>query len=104
VPRGVGLAIVAALDDNRQAKREFCVIGERICAYDVDVTGLTGYCVTLPAMRSGRVRVAPQGARIDVAFADRASGHLTGRVQGIDCLRLRADGGPGVRQAVTGLL
>jgi hypothetical protein len=37
-------------------------------------------------------KVPLQGARIDVAFAGLATGRLTGSVQGVDYLRIRADG------------
>ena len=66
--------------------------GEKIYEYDLDITGLTDYGVTLPAILSGQVRVPPQGARIDVAFAGRATGRLSGRVTGVDYLRIRSDG------------
>lgn len=66
--------------------------GEKIYEYDLDVTAVTDYGVTLQAILSGQARVPPQGARIDVAFEGRASGRLAGRVHGIDYLRMRADG------------
>lgn len=66
--------------------------GEKIYEYDLDVTGMTDYSVTLQTILSGQASVPPQGARIDVAFEGRASGRLAGRVRGIDYLRLRADG------------
>ena len=66
--------------------------GEKIYEYDLDVTGVTDYGVTLEAILSGQARVPPQGARIDVAFEGRATGRLTGRVRGIDYLRIRTDG------------
>ena len=66
--------------------------GEKIYEYDLDVTGMTDYGVTLEAILSGQARVPPQGVRIDVAFEGRAKGRLTGRVRGIDYLRMRADG------------
>jgi hypothetical protein len=66
--------------------------GEKIYEYDLDVTGVTDYGVTLEAILSGQAGVPPQGARIDVAFEGRATGRLTGRVRGIDYLRLRTDG------------
>jgi Protein of unknown function (DUF3237) len=66
--------------------------GEKIYEYDLDVTGVTDYGITLEAILSGKARVPPQGARIDVAFEGRARGRLTGRVRGVDYLRLRADG------------
>jgi hypothetical protein len=66
--------------------------GEKIYEYDLDVTGMTDFGVTLQAILSGQASVPPQGARIDVAFEGRASGRLAGIVRGIDYLRLRADG------------
>ena len=66
--------------------------GDKIYEYDVDVTGITDYGITLEAIFSGQARVPPQGVRIDVAFEGRAKGRLTGRVRGIDYLRMRADG------------
>jgi hypothetical protein len=66
--------------------------GEKIYEYDLGVTGVTDYGVTLQAILSGQASVPPQGARIDVAFEGRAVGRLAGRVRGIDYLRLRADG------------
>ena len=66
--------------------------GEKIYEYDLDVTGVMDYGVALQAILSGQARVPPQGARIDVAFEGRATGRLTGRVRGIDYLRIRADG------------
>ena len=66
--------------------------GEKIYEYDLDVTGVTDYGVTLQAILSGQASVPPQGARIDVAFEGRATGRLTGRVRGIDYLRIRTDG------------
>jgi hypothetical protein len=75
-----------------EAKGGFSVWGEKIYEYDLDVTGVTNYGVTLEAILSGQARVPPQGARIDVAFEGRATGRLTGRVRGIDYLRIRTDG------------
>ncbi len=66
--------------------------GEKIYEYDLDVTGVTDYGVTLEAVLSGQERVPPQGVRIDVAFEGHAKGRLAGRVRGIDYLRIRADG------------
>ena len=66
--------------------------GEKIYEYDLDVTGVTDYGVTLEAILSGQEKVPPQGLRIDVAFEGRAIGRLAGRVRGVDYLRLRADG------------
>jgi len=66
--------------------------GEKIYEYDLDVTGMTDYGVTLDAILSGKEKLPPQGVRIDVAFEGRAVGRLAGRVRGIDYLRMRADG------------
>ena len=66
--------------------------GEKIYEYDLDVTGMTDYGVSLDAILSGKEKVPPQGVRIDVAFEGRAEGRLAGRVRGIDYLRIRADG------------
>jgi hypothetical protein len=66
--------------------------GEKIYEYDLDVTGMTDYGVSLDAILSGKEKLPPQGVRIDVAFEGRAVGRLAGRVRGIDYLRMRADG------------
>ena len=66
--------------------------GEKIYEYDLDVTGVTDYGVSLDAILSGKERVPPQGLRIDIAFEGRASGRLAGRVRGVDYARMRADG------------
>jgi Protein of unknown function (DUF3237) len=66
--------------------------GEKIYEYDLDVTGVTDYGVSLQAILAGKEKVPPQGARIDVVFEGRAKGRLTGRVRGVDYLRMRADG------------
>ena len=66
--------------------------GEKIYEYDLDVTGVTDFGVTLEAILAGELAVPPQGARIDVAFTGRASGRLVGRVHGVDHARVRADG------------
>jgi hypothetical protein len=66
--------------------------GEKIYEYDLDVTGMTDYGVSLDASLSGKEKIPPQGVRIDVAFEGHARGRLAGRVRGIDYLRMRADG------------
>jgi Protein of unknown function (DUF3237) len=66
--------------------------GEKIYEYDLDVTGMTDYGVSLDAILSGTETIPPQGARVDVAFEGRAMGRLTGTVRGTDYLRIRADG------------
>ena len=66
--------------------------GEKIYEYDLDITGVTDYGLTLEAILSRQQAVPPQGARIDVAFEGRAVGRLAGRVRGVDYVRIRADG------------
>ncbi len=66
--------------------------GEKIYEYDLDITGVTDFGMSLEAILSGQEAVPPQGVRIDVAFEGHASGRLSGKVRGVDYLRLRADG------------
>ncbi len=66
--------------------------GEKIYEYDLDVLGMTDHGVSLEAILTGKEKVPPQGARVDVAFEGRAKGRLAGKVRGVDYLRLRADG------------
>ena len=67
-------------------------MGEKIYEYDLDVTGMTDYGVSLDDILSGKVPIPPQGVRFDIAFEGRASGRLAGHVRGVDYLRMRADG------------
>lgn len=66
--------------------------GEKIYEYELDVTGMTDFGISLQAILSGAAPIPPQGARLDVAFDGRASGRLSGRVHGADFARMRADG------------
>jgi uncharacterized protein DUF3237 len=66
--------------------------GEKIYEYDLDITGVTDYGVTMESILAGKEKVPPQGARFDVAFEGNATGRLSGRVRGVDYLRMRADG------------
>lgn len=66
--------------------------GEKIYEYDLDITGMTDFGVSLEAILAGQATIPPQGARFDVAFAGEAKGRLSGKVSGVDYLRLRADG------------
>ena len=68
------------------------MIGEKIYSYDLDITGMTDYGIPLLSIVSGQSKVPPPGARIDVAFAGLVTGRLAGSVQGVDYLRVRADG------------
>jgi hypothetical protein len=53
---------------------------------------VTDYGVSLDSILAGKEKVPPQGARFDVAFEGNATGRLSGRVRGVDYLRMRADG------------
>ncbi len=66
--------------------------GEQIYEYDLDITGMTDFGVSLDAILGGKEKIPPQGARFDVAFEGRATGRLSGWVRGMDYLRMRADG------------
>jgi hypothetical protein len=46
----------------------------------------------MESILAGQETIPPQGARFDVAFEGKASGRLSGRVRGVDYLRMRADG------------
>jgi hypothetical protein len=66
--------------------------GEKIYEYDLDITGVTDYGLSLEPILSGERPVPAQGAQFDVAFSGRASGRLAGQVHGVDYVQIRADG------------
>src|SRR6185437_9574992 len=66
--------------------------GEKIYQYDLNITSVVDYGVSMEAILSGRESIPPQGARFDVAFVGNATGRLSGRVHGVDYLCMRADG------------
>ncbi len=66
--------------------------GEKIYAYDADITGTTDFGVALGAILDGSQPIPPQGARFDVGFDGHATGRLAGRVRGTDYAYVRADG------------
>ena len=66
--------------------------GEKIYEYDLDITGVTDYGVSLQSIMSGEQKVPPQGTRFDIAVEGLGKGRLTGRVRGVDYARMRADG------------
>jgi hypothetical protein len=75
-----------------EAKEGWSMRGEKIYEYDLDVTGLTDYGVSLEAILTGKEKIPPQGVRIDVAFEGHAKGRVEGHVRGVDYLRISADG------------
>ena len=66
--------------------------GEKIYECDLDITGVLDFGVSMESILAGREKVPPQGARFDVAFEGNSAGRLSGRVRGVDYLRMRADG------------
>lgn len=66
--------------------------GEKIYEYDLDITGVTDYGLSMEVVLAAKEKVPPQGVRFDVAFEGNATGRLAGRVRGVDYLRMRADG------------
>jgi len=66
--------------------------GEKIYEYDLNITGVTDYGVTLDAILSGKEKVPLQGTRFDVAFEGGGKGRLPGKVRGVDYVLMRADG------------
>ncbi|HET7118205.1 MAG TPA: DUF3237 family protein [Hanamia sp.] len=68
-------------------------MGEPLYEYNLKITGLTEYGVSLQELASGKIPPPPEGARFDVAFAGEANGSkLSGKVSGVDYLHIRADG------------
>ena len=66
--------------------------GEKIYEVDCDITGVTDYGVSMEAILGGQEKVPLQGTRFDVAFEGHSKGRLSGKVRGVDYLRMRADG------------
>jgi hypothetical protein len=66
--------------------------GEKIYECDLDITGVMDFGVSMESILAGREKVPPQGARFDVAFEGNSAGRLSGRLRGVDYLRMRADG------------
>ena len=66
--------------------------GEKIYEYDVTLTGMTDFGITMESILSGETPVPPQGARINVSFEGGGTGRLAGKVSGFDYLSIRADG------------
>jgi hypothetical protein len=62
--------------------------GEKIYEYDLNITGVTDYGVSMESILSGKEKIP----RFDVAFEGNATGRLSGRVRGVDYLCMRADG------------
>lgn len=66
--------------------------GEKVYELELDITGVTDYGVSMDAILAQKEAIPLQGARFDLAVAGRGQGRLSGRAQGVDYLRVRADG------------
>jgi len=68
-------------------------VGELLYDCTVKLTGRTEYGVSFASLMAGATAPPPEGARFDVPFEGASVGpKITGRVAGIDYLRVRADG------------
>jgi hypothetical protein len=65
---------------------------EKIFEYDLTIGNVTDYGVDMEALFAGREKVPLQGAQFDVTVAGSIQGRVSGSMQGIDYLRVRADG------------
>jgi len=66
--------------------------GEKIYDFELDITGVTDYGVSMDAILAGSEKIPLHGARFDLAVDGRGKGRLAGRQHGVDYLRVRADG------------
>ena len=64
--------------------------GEKVYECDFDVQGVTDFGIALDAILSGKEKVPPQGARVDVAYAGTIKGRVTGSIRGVDYQVIRA--------------
>ncbi len=64
----------------------------KLYTLNLQITGSTEFGVSLGDILAGKTAVPPHGARFDVAFTGKAEGELAGTIEGIDYLRMRADG------------
>ncbi len=68
-------------------------VGELLYRVTLNITGMKEYGVSFAALTAGQVTPPVGGARFDVAFEGIATGSkLNGAVEGIDYVRVRADG------------
>ena len=59
--------------------------GEKVYECDFDVTGVTDFGITLDAIFSGKEKIPPQRARVDVAYAGAIKGRVSGSIRGWIC-------------------
>ena len=55
------------------------MMGEKIYEYDLDITGMTDYGVSLEAILSGKEKIPRPGARFDVGLRASQRGGCPGR-------------------------
>ena len=68
-------------------------VGELLYTVTLNITGMKEYGVSFAALSTGEVKAPVEGARFDVAFEGTATGpKLNGAAEGIDYVRVRADG------------
>jgi Protein of unknown function (DUF3237) len=68
-------------------------VGELLYTVTLNITSIKEYGVSFAALMGGEVALPVEGARFDVPFAGTASGpKLNGAAEGIDYVRVRADG------------
>src|SRR5204862_7123475 len=78
---------------NRRSKmtHNTAMRGEKIYDFELDITGVTDYGVSMDAILAGTEKIPLPGARFDLAVDGRGKGRLAGRQHGVDYLRVRAD-------------
>ena len=68
-------------------------VGELLYTVTLNITGIKEYGVSFAALMAGELTLPGEGARFDVPFEGTAAGpKLNGTVEGIDYVRVRADG------------
>jgi hypothetical protein len=68
-------------------------VGELLYTVTLNITRMKEYGVSFAALSTGEVKTPVEGARFDVAFEGTATGpKLNGAAEGIDYVRVRADG------------
>ena len=68
-------------------------VGGLLYTVTLNITGMKEYGVSFAAWTAGEVTPPVEGARFDVAFEGKATGpKLNGAAEGIDYVRVRADG------------
>ena len=68
-------------------------VGELLYTVTLNITGIKEYGVSFAALMAGEVTTPVEGARFDVPFEGTAAGpKVNGAAEGIDYVRVRADG------------